>query len=186
MFWALKPSESFKNLMILKVPGLLELLLAMPGFQNQWKSMILKVPGPWSFCWLGQVSRTNENQSFWRSLASWSFCWPCQASRTNDHSPVTTLFARTNNSIAPRKQPIRACWRRHRKCSMHVQRGARGVGTLRCGVEVRGHLSRLRGCVDWEVNISKALRACRRPCKIWLDFNIFHLGMISFAGSRFS
>ena len=102
MFWALKPSESFKNLMILKVPGLLELLLAMPGFQNQWKSMILKVPGPWSFCWLGEVSRTNENQSFWRSLASWSFCWPCQASRTNENQWFSRVLASWNSCCLDR------------------------------------------------------------------------------------
>ena len=155
MFWALKPSESFKNLMILKVPGLLELLLAMPGLQNQWKSMIFKGSGLLELLLPWQASRFDENQWFWISLASLGFCWPWHIKNESKSMILQVLL----------EQPIRACWRRHRKCSMHVQRGARGVGTLRCGVEVRGHLSRLRGCVDWEVNIYKALRACRRPCK---------------------
>ena len=34
------------------------------------------------------------------------------------------------------------------KVRSHVQRGARGVGTRRRGVDGQGHLSRLRGCAD--------------------------------------
>ena len=72
MFWALEPSESYKNQWFLKVSA--------PG-----TSRIIEKPKDFQCFEIWSPQSPLKTLWFWRSLASWSFCWPCQASRTSEN-----------------------------------------------------------------------------------------------------